>query len=141
MKSPNGKKERLVRAGFWLAPVVLISAVALYSTLGGGGGSRETVYRDLNASVQFDGRRLTIVNNDEFAWHDVLIDVNGGLIYMGYEFRPGTLSAGQEYVFAAARFVDKEGKRFDPALEEIRQVRIACEIDDRRKGMYARRMK
>lgn len=139
MKSSRKGPEKLVRAAFWAAPAVLVAAAVLYATIGGGGS--ETVYRDLNASVWFDGRRFTVINNDDFMWHNVRIDVNGALIQTGYEITPGTLSPGHEYFFSADRFTDKNGKRFDPTHEDARTVRIACDIDEHEKGMYARRMK
>ncbi|MHC4710603.1 MAG: hypothetical protein ACYTA3_09295, partial [Planctomycetota bacterium] len=52
--------------------------------------SGATTMESLDASIQFDGLQFKIVNQDDFAWHDVRLDLNGGLAHSGYLHRTGT---------------------------------------------------
>jgi len=102
-------------------------------------GSDSLGYQDIRASVLFDGDRFRIVNMDDFSWHDVLIDINGGLANRGYTLRRDVLASEQAVVAAASAFVDEAGKHYSPADEPLRQLRIICRIGDGKQALHTRR--
>ncbi len=118
------------------------SVVALVLALVGSilsGSSSALGYQDIQASVRFDGDRFRIVNMDDFPWHNVLIDINGGLANRGYTLRWDVLASTQAVVAAATDFVDDKGNHYDPVDEPLRQLRIICEIGDGMKALHSRR--
>lgn len=102
-------------------------------------GSGPLGYQDIQASVLFDGDRFRIVNMDDFPWHDVLIDINGGLANRGYTLRRDILASEQAVVAAASAFIDEAGKHYNPADEPLRQLRIICNIGDGKQALHTRR--
>ena len=113
------------------------------------GSSNALGYQDIQASVRFDGERFRIVNMDDFPWHDVMIDINGGLANRGYTMRWDVVASEQAVVAAATDFVDEKGNHYDPATEPPRPLRIIRDIGDgnkppptrRRGGQQAQRRK
>lgn len=128
-----GMAARIIGWGGLGAIVLAVLATVL------SGGGEDYTYHEIRASVRFDGGRFTIVNRDEFAWRDVLIDINGGLANRGYTLRADALGGGQEVVAAAIDFVDEQGNHYDPAEEPLRQLRIFCDIGDGKKALHTRR--
>lgn len=103
------------------------------------GGSEDFTFHEIQASVRFDGAGFRIVNMDDFAWHDVLVDVNGGLANRGYTLRWDVLVAQQAIVAVADDFVNEKGRHYDPVKEPLRQLRIICDIGDGKKALHTRR--
>ncbi len=103
------------------------------------GSSNALGYQDIQASVRFDGERFRIVNMDDFPWHDVMIDINGGLANRGYTLRRDVLASEQAVVAAATDFVDELGNHYDPVEEPLRQLRIICGIGNGMKALHRRR--
>jgi hypothetical protein len=101
--------------------------------------SHTTTFESLDASIRFDGFQFKIINQDDFAWHDVRFDLNGGLAHSGYLHRPGTLVEGQVYTAPVTAFTDEEGNRFNPVTESLRQLIITCELEDGKTARYTRR--
>jgi hypothetical protein len=96
-------------------------------------------FQSLAASIRFDGFKFSITNQDDFAWKDVRVDLNGGLAHSGYLHHPGTIVAGQAYTVSAASFRDAKGGRFSPVTDEPRQMTITCHLEDGRTGRYTKR--
>ncbi len=124
------------RAAIYGALIVVVLA-GLAATLGRRGEIQPV--RRLNASVRIDGRQLTIGNTGDEVWHDVRIDLNGGLANRGYVRELSTLAPRQSMVFDVAAFSDEDGTTFNPASERLRQLRIAAETADGRVALYTRR--
>ncbi len=101
--------------------------------------SHSTTFESLDAAIRFDGFQFKIINQDDFAWHDVRLDLNGGLAHSGYLHRPGTLVGGQIYTAPVTAFTDENGNRFSPVTESRRQLTITCELDDGQTARYTRR--
>ncbi|MHC4304448.1 MAG: hypothetical protein ACYTFF_09910 [Planctomycetota bacterium] len=101
--------------------------------------SGASTFASLDASIRFDGLQFKIINQDDFAWHDVRLDLNGGLANSGYMHRPGTLVAGQTYTAPITAFADEGGSRFSIITDRPRQMIITCELDDGRTARYTRR--
>ena len=102
-------------------------------------GSHTTTFASLDASIRFDGLQFKIVNQDDFAWHDVRLDLNGGLAHSGYLHRTGTLVAGQTYTAPVTAFTNEGGDRFSIITDSPRQMTITCEIDDGQTARYTKR--
>lgn len=117
--------------------IVAIVLALLGTILSSGGETFE--FHEIKASVRFDGTRFTIVNREDFAWQNLLIDVNGGLANRGYTLRRDVLVADQALAAAAADFVDDRGRHYDPAREPLRQLRIICDIGEGQKALHTRR--
>jgi hypothetical protein len=76
---------------------------------------------------------------DDFAWHDVMIDVNGGLANRGFTLKWDVLTSRQSITAAANEFIDDEGNRYDPVGDPLRQLRIFCDIGEGKKALHTRR--
>ena len=101
--------------------------------------SGATTFASLDASIRFDGLQFKIINQDDFAWHGVRLDLNGGLAHSGYLNRPGTLVAGQTYAAPVTAFTNEDGDRFSIITDRPRQMTITCEIDDGQTARYTKR--
>jgi hypothetical protein len=102
-------------------------------------GGDTTTFESLDAAIRFDGFQFRIANQDDFAWREVRIDLNGGLANSGYLHHPGTIVAGQTYSVSGTAFADEDGNRFDPVSDDPRQIQITCEIDDGKTARYTKR--
>jgi hypothetical protein len=96
-------------------------------------------FESLDASIRFDGFQFRIINQDDFPWRDVRIDLNGGLAHSGYLHRPGTIVAGQAYSVSSTSFRNAKGHRFSPVTDSPHQMTITCELKDGKTGRYTKR--
>jgi len=69
---------------------------------------------ELKASVSFDGSKFTITNDDSFAWVNVEMEINGGVIRGGYVLEHPQMVAGQTYTVGSMQFAKGDGTRFNP---------------------------
>ncbi len=127
-----------ISARFIGAAGIVVIVVAVLGTILSRDGTSFS-FREIHASVHFDGSRITIMNTDDFAWHDVAIDVNGGLANRGYALKQDVIASRQAIVAGAGDFVDDRGRHYDPTNEPLRQLRIICEVGDGAKALYTRR--
>jgi hypothetical protein len=128
------RRRRLVNVVLLLGIVVAAAATVQLML-----GSRATTFASLDASIRFDGLQFKIVNQDDFTWHDVRLDLNGGLANSGYLHRPGTLVAGQACTAPVTAFTDEGGNRFSIVTDSPRQMTITCQLDDGQTARYTRR--
>ncbi|MHC4275392.1 MAG: hypothetical protein ACYSUR_17225 [Planctomycetota bacterium] len=132
---PAPRRRRRFVNGVLLAGIIVAVGATVKLMLGSGA----TTFASLDASIRFDGFQFKIVNQDDFAWHDVRLDLNGGLANSGYMHRPGTLVAGQAYTAPVTAFADEGGNRFSVITDSPRQMTITCELDDGQTARYTRR--
>lgn len=85
----------------------------------------------LTASVGYNRKLflLRVQNGDPFAWTGCQLSINVQGISSGYTrevetIRPGITEAA---LLASAEFVDGDGRRFDPATQQVATLDIACE--------------
>jgi hypothetical protein len=117
--------------------IVLLAAVGLTVRVMLSSGA--TTLAGLDATIRYDGFQFWIANNDDFAWQDVRLDLNGGLANSGYLHRPGTIVAGQTHTMPVTAFADEAGNRFDPVTDTPRQLTITCDRDDGQTARYTKR--
>ncbi len=120
------------------AAVIVVIVVAVLGTILSERGPSFT-FQEIKASVRFDGTRFSIANTDDFAWHNVVIDINGGLANRGYALRPGVIAERQAIAAPATDFIDDGGRHYDATIEPLRQLRIICDVGDGEKALYTRR--
>ena len=133
----NRRRIRFLARIIGAAGIVVIVVAVLGTILSGREPSFS--FREIRASVRFDGTRFSIANMDDFPWHNVVIDLNGGLANRGCALRPGDIDARHAIAVPATDFVDDSGRHYDPAIEPLRQLRIICDVGDGEKALYTRR--
>jgi hypothetical protein len=134
--SPSARRRRRRRINVILALGIITAAGATAPVML---RSEAEDFESLDAAIRFDGFQFKIINQDDFAWHKVRLDLNGGLANSGYLHRPGMLRSGQVYTVPVTAFADGDGNRFSPGSETPRQLIITCELEDGRTARYTRR--
>jgi hypothetical protein len=84
---------------------------------------------ELKAEVKYADGSFTVINRDSSDWLDVVFEVNGRLLGDGYIFQAEKVAAGATNVIAATRFVNEEGKHFDPAARKPQIFVISATCD------------
>ncbi len=128
-----GIAGRIIGVGGIVAIVLAVLGTIL------SGGREAFRFHEIKVSVRFDGEQFTIVNRDDFSWHDIRIDVNGGLANRGYAVRWDVLVSQQMIVAKVTDFIDEKGNPYDPVNEPLRQLRIICDVGDGNKALHTRR--
>lgn len=87
--------------------------------------------RGLAATVGYNRKLflLRVQNGDSFAWSNCELSINAQGISSGYTravetIRPGITEAA---LLPSAEFADGEGRRFDPATQQVATLDVACE--------------
>ena len=122
-----------------MRPVLLVLAAAMACSephaplLVGGAGEGAPAERadgglkwDAEADVRFTGDALEITKRDDFAWHDVVLEVNGvygnGVLQEGWVLSVERMDARTTYTAACTLFRSPQGERWDPAREPPRRL-------------------
>ena len=79
---------------------------------------------------------LRVENGDPFAWTGCQLSLNAQGVSSGYTrevetIRPGLTEAA---LLASGEFADADGRRFDPAAQEVATLDIACETPHGRRS-------
>jgi hypothetical protein len=79
---------------------------------------------------------LRVQNGDSFAWASCQLSINAQGISSGYTrevetIRPGITEAA---LIDSAEFVDGDGRRFDPATQQVATLDVACETPQGRRS-------
>jgi len=90
---------------------------------------------NLNASVNFTGTQFVITNNDSFAWTDVEMQINYGVIADGFILTTARVEAGTTYTVGAMQFAKADGTRFDPFTMKPQKFEIQADTP-KGKGWY-----
>lgn len=96
----------------------------------------------LTATVGYNHKLLLfrVENGDRFAWTGCQLSLNAQGVSSGYTrevetIRPGITEAA---LLASAEFVDADGRRFDPATQQVVTLDIACETPQGRRAYGGR---
>jgi len=81
----------------------------------------------LNASVRFTGTQFIIENDDNFAWLNVKMEVNGSFLKSGFILETDRMEAGETYTVGALQFAKKDGTRFNPVTYKPQNFDISCD--------------
>ena len=81
---------------------------------------------DLDASVRFTGTQFIIVNNNNFDWLNVKIEVNGSPSKGGFSLKTDSIKAGETYTVGALLFAKEDGTRFNPFIYKPQKFDIYC---------------
>jgi len=123
--SPKGK----IGAVIGLCLVVLIFAVIL--GLLSGGDKKEQPQKAqvaaVDASIYFDGERLAIINNNDYEWTNVRLEVNSGLPSGGYVLKHPPMQAGHIYSVEALQFCKADGTKLNPSTTRPQNFSIFCD--------------
>jgi hypothetical protein len=70
-----------------------------------------------------------VENGDPFAWTGCQLSINAQGVSSGYTHEVETIQPGitEAALLASAEFVDGDGRRFDPATQQVATLDIACE--------------
>ena len=123
--SPIGK----IGAVIGLCFAVLIFAVIL--GLLSGGGKKEQAQKApvaaVDASIHFDRERFTIINNNDYDWTNVKMEVNSGLPSGGYVLKHPPMQAGNIYSVEALQFCKADGTKLNPQTTRPQNFSIFCD--------------
>src|SRR5215472_3520925 len=85
----------------------------------------------LTASVGYNRTlyNLRVQNGDPFVWTNCELSINAQGISSGYTHQVETIRPGitEAALLASSEFVDGDGRRFDPAAQQVATLNIACE--------------
>lgn len=113
---------------------VLTAIVLLLFALRSGKEKTESLVK-LNASVTFDGEKLTISNNDTLDYLNAEMTVNGY-----YKLTGMNLPAGETFTLWPVEFAHINGTRL-PAKQIPQQFSIWCELSYGKNGFYSKSLK
>ena len=118
----------------WVWIICIISLSIFIIIIAGSGENKETEtipptssIIDLNTSVNFTGEQFVIVNEDNFDWTDVKLEVNSGLLKGGYVLKTEKMVAGETYTVGALRFAKGDGTRLNPFIIKVLNFSIWCD--------------
>jgi len=96
----------------------------------------------LTATVGYNRKLflLRVENGDPFAWTACQLSVNALGVSSGYTHEVETIRPGitEAALLASAEFVDADGRRFDPATQQVATLDIACETPQGRRAYGGR---
>jgi hypothetical protein len=113
----------------------VLAAIALFVFALRPGKDKTELLVKLNASVTFDGERITVSNNDTLDYLNAEMTVNGY-----YKLTGLNLHAGETYTLWPVEFAHINGTRL-PAKQIPQQFSIWCELKDGKIGFYSEKLK
>ncbi len=88
----------------------------------------------LAATIGYNRRLFLfrVENGNSFAWTGCQLSINAQGISSGYTRDVGTIRPGitDAALLASAEFVDGDGRKFDPAAQQVTTLDIACETPE-----------
>lgn len=85
----------------------------------------------LAATIGYNRKLLLfrVQNRDPFAWSGCQLSINAQGVSSGYTRDLATISPGitEAALLASAEFVDADGRKFDPATQQVATLDIACQ--------------
>jgi hypothetical protein len=115
VKSPQEKPNPIWR-------ILGIAAIALIVALAASIGTWFHPYRNLKASVQYDGKQIVIQNGDNYAWIDPYVVLN-----TDYTFNTSTINPGNKFSITLTSFM-KDKTSFDPQTNQPSDLYIYSKI-------------
>jgi len=92
----------------------------------------------LTASVGYNRKLFLfrVQNGDPFAWTGCQLSINAQGVSSGYTHEVETIRPGitEAALVPSAEFVDGDGRRFDPATQQVATLDIACETPQGRRS-------
>ncbi len=82
-------------------------------------------YQNLNATARYEGNRILIQNNDDFAWNDVRL-----LLNTDYKFSTASMLPHSELAFEVSQFAKDDSTKFDPASMSPTDLYITTKISE-----------
>jgi len=101
-----------------LAIVVFVLIVALAASV----GTWFHPYRNLNASIQYDGKQIVVQNNDAYVWLDPYVVLN-----TDYTFNTSAINPGNKFSISLTSFM-KDKTSFDPETNHPADLYIYTRI-------------
>ena len=130
---PKEKEQKKKGLGLLVALGIIIFFIAIIS-IGGSGENKKTETTpptssiiDLNTSVNFTGEQFIIINEDNFDWTDVKLEVNSELLKDGYVLKTKKMVAGETYTVGALQFAKGDGTRLNPFIIKVLNFSIWCD--------------
>ncbi len=114
--------------------ITVLAAIALLLFAVRSGKEKTEALVKLNASITFNGERITVSNNDTLDFLNVEMTVNGY-----YKLTGMNLHAGETYTFWPVEFAHINGTRL-PAKQIPQQFSIWCELNNGKNGFYSQKL-
>lgn len=114
-----------------LAIIGIVAIIWIISNISGGKSSSSTSSSSvqdvtLKAAVRFTGNQFVLTNEDTFAWTDVKIEINSGMLKSGFIYRADRIEAGKTYTVGALQFAKPDGTRLNPFSVKPQNVTITA---------------
>jgi len=94
------------------------------------GLEEETEAPELSGAISYIGNSFQIINNNDYPWVNVRIELNGGIAHGGYIHPLKSLAPGKIIDIPAEYFTDRDGKPFDPSTTKPKNMFISCDTPD-----------
>jgi len=81
----------------------------------------------LNAAVRFTGTQFVIQNNNDFAWTNVKLEINPGILKSGFTYKALRIEPNTTYTVGAMQFSKSDGTRFNPFSIKPKEIFISAD--------------
>jgi|MudIll2142460700_1097286.scaffolds.fasta_scaffold359149_1 hypothetical protein len=102
--------------------ILSIAALAVIVALAASIGTWFHPYRNLKASIQYDGGKIIIQNGDDYAWIDPYVVLN-----TDYTFNTSTINPGNSFSINLTSFM-KDKTSFDPVTNKPQDLYVYSKI-------------
>ena len=102
-----------------IAAIILIIGAAVSI------GTWVNTYHNLKASVQFDGNRFVIHNNDDYPWIETRL-----LLNTDYKFNTSTILPHSEFAVGPSQFAKDDGTKYDAESSSPADFMIVARISE-----------
>ena len=115
---PPEKTVNIIRI---LAIVAMLLIIGMAVSI----GTWVNTYQNLKASVQYDGTRFVIQNEDSFPWSDVRLLLNSD-----YKFNTSDILPHNGFSVEASQFAKDDSTKFNPANSNPTDLYITTKISE-----------
>jgi hypothetical protein len=88
----------------------------------------------LRGDVTFTGTQFVIENRTDEDWHDVRLEINGGMLTSGYLYHADSIAAGRALTVGALLFTNSDHVRFNPFQLKADKLTVSCTLPDGASG-------
>ena len=71
--------------------------------------------------------QMIITNNNKYAWNDVTMEMNSGILTRGYAYKIRRVEPGVTLTISVLEFTKSDGTRFNPFATKILNFSINCD--------------
>lgn len=91
---------------------------------------------ELDASIEYSALALIVTNNEEYSWSNCRLEINGGFISGGYEYKEkSAIKAKSDVTIPFSEFT-KDGERFNFFSQKPEKLFMACDTNGQHRSNF-----